>query len=81
MKKRSSLLAAALTVAFAVTLLPGTASAGANIQHRPAHQGTHGKFQKQQRDVPAPIPGLLALAAAAGGGALIRRKYKKNNND
>ncbi len=34
-----------------------------------------------RRDVPMPIPGLLALAAAVGGGIAIRRKSKKNNSD
>lgn len=33
---------------------------------------------KNKKDVPAPIPGLLALAAAAGGGAMLRRKAKKS---
>jgi len=32
-------------------------------------------------EAPAPIPGLLALAAAAGGGIMIRRKSRKNKSD
>ena len=36
---------------------------------------------RQARDVPAPIPGLLALAAAAGGGIMLRRKSRKNKSD
>lgn len=32
-------------------------------------------------NVPAPIPGLLALAAAAGGGIMLRRKARKNKSD
>lgn len=32
-------------------------------------------------DAPAPIPGLLALAAAVGGGIMIRRKARKNKSD
>jgi hypothetical protein len=34
-----------------------------------------------RRDVPAPIPGLLALAVAVGGGVAIRRKARKNKSD
>ncbi len=33
-----------------------------------------------RKDAPAPIPGLLALAAAVGGGAAIRRKARKNKS-
>ncbi len=33
------------------------------------------------KNAPAPIPGLLALAAAVGGGIMIRRKARKNKSD
>ena len=54
------------------------AQKGQLMKHKNHHKH-HGKGHrmKNRKDVPAPIPGLLALAAAAGGGVILRRKAKK----
>ena len=54
---------------------------GQQMQHKMRHHKKHKKHKghmKNRKDVPAPIPGLLALAAAAGGGVMLRRKAKKS---
>lgn len=93
MKKITSVALASLFSA-AVLLASSNASAMGVSWHNTSHSYQTGfnlfdwlfgnnndRRGRQARDVPAPIPGLLALAAAAGGGIVLRRKSRKNKSD